>query len=432
MNAFAQQTWYELLEVPTTASRAEILDAYARAMETYSPDSVAVYTLVEPEQIEALRQRLTQARDVLAEVEQRLAYDRQIGVKRTAEEQARLRAEALPPPVPPAPEVEKGVAEAPREAAPGEATATEPSEPEAPPATAPEDEVKAVAAEPAPAPDETRASEVPPVPVAAEPAPTPVETRTSEGSAAPVAAEPAPAPAPTAEVAPAPVTTPPAPLGASRPSVHARPSAPVARRGVGQPASPSRPGLRPLPTPGTRPALHPSAASAETPPRDSATEAPASTAATAPGSSAPSASATAVSASTAPASPAALARPSAPAPAAAPGGGSTESALAAQARGDARARPKIFFEIPPDAEFNGELLRRVRESRGLTLQTLAERTRISSKHMDNIEADRYEALPATVYLRGMLMSVARELGLDPLRVCRSYMGLVAANDKKRR
>ncbi len=71
-------------------------------------------------------------------------------------------------------------------------------------------------------------------------------------------------------------------------------------------------------------------------------------------------------------------------------------------------------------------------SRSRIQQLLAEGTRISSKHMDNIEADRYEALPATVYLRGMLMSVARELGLDPLRVCRSYMGLVASAEKKRR
>jgi cytoskeletal protein RodZ len=57
---------------------------------------------------------------------------------------------------------------------------------------------------------------------------------------------------------------------------------------------------------------------------------------------------------------------------------------------------------------------------------LADRTRISSRHVENIEADRYDGLPAAVYLRGMLMSIARELGLDPLRVSRSYMTLVSA------
>jgi hypothetical protein len=110
-----------------------------------------------------------------------------------------------------------------------------------------------------------------------------------------------------------------------------------------------------------------------------------------------------------------------------------ESALA-QVAGtlrDSRTRLKTVVDIPAEAEFNGELLRRVRESRNMTLQVLAERTRISGRHMENIEADRYDSLPAAVYLRGMLMSIARELGLDPLRVSRSYMGLVASHEKKR-
>jgi ribosome-binding protein aMBF1 (putative translation factor) len=87
-----------------------------------------------------------------------------------------------------------------------------------------------------------------------------------------------------------------------------------------------------------------------------------------------------------------------------------------------RARP---HEIPSDAEFNGELLRQVREGRGMSVQQLADRTRISSRHIENVEADRYDALPATVYLRGMLMSMARELGIDSLRVSKSYLDLVA-------
>ena len=41
-------------------------------------------------------------------------------------------------------------------------------------------------------------------------------------------------------------------------------------------------------------------------------------------------------------------------------------------------------------------------------------------------------IPAPVYLRGMLMSMARELGLDPLRVSRSYMALASSEDRKKR
>ena len=106
---------------------------------------------------------------------------------------------------------------------------------------------------------------------------------------------------------------------------------------------------------------------------------------------------------------------------------SAEAALAKVQASTAKTRetkPKAP-ELPPDAEFNGELLRQVREGRGMSLQQLCDRTRISRAHLDNIEADRYGALPAVVYLRGMLMSLARELGLDPLKVSKSYLELAA-------
>lgn len=96
--------------------------------------------------------------------------------------------------------------------------------------------------------------------------------------------------------------------------------------------------------------------------------------------------------------------------------------VAARAREVPRPKP---LEIPPDAEFSGELLRRVRESRGLSIQQIADRTRISARHLENIEADRYTALPTLVYLRGILMNLARELGLDQGRVSKSYLALAS-------
>jgi curved DNA-binding protein CbpA len=97
---------------------------------------------------------------------------------------------------------------------------------------------------------------------------------------------------------------------------------------------------------------------------------------------------------------------------------SAEAALAkvsASARTTQSAKPRPV-EIAPDAEFNGELLRRVREGKGLSIQQIAERTRITKVHLENVEADRYASLPVNVYLRGILMNLARELGLDPLKV----------------
>jgi hypothetical protein len=94
------------------------------------------------------------------------------------------------------------------------------------------------------------------------------------------------------------------------------------------------------------------------------------------------------------------------------------------ARSVAREPKPRPIELPADAEINGELLRQVRKNRGLSLQQLSERTRISTRHLESVEADRYDALPPTVYLRGILMNLGRELGLDPLRVARSYLDLV--------
>jgi len=91
------------------------------------------------------------------------------------------------------------------------------------------------------------------------------------------------------------------------------------------------------------------------------------------------------------------------------------------------ARPvhKTEADLPPDAPVTGEALRRVREARGLTLKDLAAKTKIGHWHLDNIEREKYSALPALVYLRGFLGSLARELKLDPVRVARSYLEQMA-------
>jgi hypothetical protein len=88
------------------------------------------------------------------------------------------------------------------------------------------------------------------------------------------------------------------------------------------------------------------------------------------------------------------------------------------------------YEVPDGVEFNGDLLRQVRMARGLSLAQLAERTRIGARHLENVESDKYDALPVAVYLRGILMNVARELGLDGLRVSKSYLTFVEAHRSK--
>ncbi|HYO68122.1 MAG TPA: helix-turn-helix domain-containing protein [Archangium sp.] len=403
MKHFEQQSYYELLEVPVTASEDQILDAYARAMETYSPDSIAVYTLAEPEQLEALRERLTQAMEVLCALEQRIEYDRKIGVTRSAEELFRLRTESLKRVAEVKPEVQARPAAEEEELPEAEVVSAEVVVAEVEPVAAePVAEVKptvqALASEPPaespPEPEPVAASSVQETQASNEAAPS--------KPAAPAVNTPAPAEPPPAAVPRMPLAAKPgsrsltpAPVSGFKPAIHARPMAPVARHGATAPP--------PLPPRnGARGTVRPDAESRPAPP--------------------------------------VAARPNgqqlgeAPVLAESSAIANAESALAlvsAKAR-DSRTRLKTVVDIPSDAEFNGELLRQIREGRNLSLQMLADRTRISSRHVENIEADRYDILPASVYLRGMLMSIARELGLDPLRVSRSYMGLVASGEKKNR
>jgi cytoskeletal protein RodZ len=84
---------------------------------------------------------------------------------------------------------------------------------------------------------------------------------------------------------------------------------------------------------------------------------------------------------------------------------------------------------PPASDattWTGEVLRQLREARGITLQQLSERTKVTRHHIENIEGDRYGALPAPVYLRGILLSLARELRLDGQKVARSYLERASA------
>ena len=81
---------------------------------------------------------------------------------------------------------------------------------------------------------------------------------------------------------------------------------------------------------------------------------------------------------------------------------------------------------PEATSWSGEVLRKLREARGISLQQISERTKVTRHHIENIEADRFESLPAAVYLRGILLSIARELRLDGPKVARSYLERVSA------
>jgi Helix-turn-helix domain len=77
--------------------------------------------------------------------------------------------------------------------------------------------------------------------------------------------------------------------------------------------------------------------------------------------------------------------------------------------------------VPEGSPWTGDMLRQVREARGLTIRQISDRTRVIRHHIENIEREEYGPLPAPVYLRGILVNLARELRLDGQRVARSYL-----------
>ena len=80
-------------------------------------------------------------------------------------------------------------------------------------------------------------------------------------------------------------------------------------------------------------------------------------------------------------------------------------------------------EIPldPDAEITGAYLRKVRQTRGIELSDISQRSKISERYLRAIEDEQFTDMPAAVYVRGYVMEYARALRMDAHRVTESYL-----------
>ena len=99
--------------------------------------------------------------------------------------------------------------------------------------------------------------------------------------------------------------------------------------------------------------------------------------------------------------------------------------------------PSVSAVVPPPAEtpppeppqeITGESLRRYREALGLSLDRVWERTRIRKGLIQAIEEENRAMLPASVFLKGMLLAYARALNLAaPEAVAQQYLDRLAAH-----
>lgn len=95
------------------------------------------------------------------------------------------------------------------------------------------------------------------------------------------------------------------------------------------------------------------------------------------------------------------------------------------------AQKKFGLEFTADADFdktiaeatdfNGALLKQIREYKNVTIERMAEMTRISKTHITALENEDLPKLPADVYVRGYVYQYAKVLKLNPDTVAASYL-----------
>ena len=79
-----------------------------------------------------------------------------------------------------------------------------------------------------------------------------------------------------------------------------------------------------------------------------------------------------------------------------------------------------YVEEKASNERLGEYLKRVRETKGISLEEFSLKTRISLEHLQEIEAGEWNKFPVEAYVRGYLNSIAVALGLDMPKILEFY------------
>ena len=72
-------------------------------------------------------------------------------------------------------------------------------------------------------------------------------------------------------------------------------------------------------------------------------------------------------------------------------------------------------------EYTGDFLKQIREYKNVTVERMADMTKISKTYIRNIEADEFSKLPADVYTRGFVYQYAKCLKLNSDLVATSYI-----------
>ncbi len=78
----------------------------------------------------------------------------------------------------------------------------------------------------------------------------------------------------------------------------------------------------------------------------------------------------------------------------------------------------------------GEKLRRERELRGVTLEEIAEATKIGTRSLRALEEERFDQLPGGIFNKGFVRSYAKFLGLDQEQAVADYLAAMGEQPSK--
>lgn len=78
-------------------------------------------------------------------------------------------------------------------------------------------------------------------------------------------------------------------------------------------------------------------------------------------------------------------------------------------------------KIATRTDFDGKFLKEIREYKNVSLEKMAEMTRIMKAYILHLENEDFSKLPATAYIRGFIFQYAKHLKLNPDLVSNSYI-----------
>ena len=100
MNNHDKKNYYEILEIPTDASSEEVYQGYIKAKNTYSHDSIALYSLMTKEECDKILELVEEAHSILSDPDKRIKYNQVRSIKTTDKEFLNKEVEQSPSIIP--------------------------------------------------------------------------------------------------------------------------------------------------------------------------------------------------------------------------------------------------------------------------------------------------------------------------------------------